>query len=86
MLAFSWTAGNLTEQLRFELTPNGAGCQLVFTTRIARDSFMAPRTATGWHVCLDHLVAALDHRTPPSEQLPEELMPVYQSLTEPLTR
>lgn len=85
VFAFSWTAGNLTEQLRFELTPDGEGCRLVFTTSIDRDSFMAPRTATGWHFCLDHLVATLDRSEPPGEQLQAELMPTYQAMTDPVT-
>lgn len=85
LFAFSWTAGTLTEQLRFELTPDGDGCRLVFITIIGRDSFMAPRTATGWHVCLDHLVAALEGSQPPGEQLQAELMPVYQAMTDPVT-
>lgn len=86
VFAFSWTAEDLTEQLRFELTPNSGGCELVLTTLIARDRFMAPRTATGWHVCLDHLVAVLDRSEPRGEQLQAELMPVYQSMTDPVTR
>ena len=85
VFAFSWTAAELTEQLRFELTPDGEGCRLVFITTIDRDRFMAPRTATGWHVCLAHLVATLDRSERPGEQLQAELMPVYQSMTDPVT-
>jgi uncharacterized protein YndB with AHSA1/START domain len=85
VFAFSWTAGNLTEKLRFELTPDGEGCRLVFTTIIDRDAFMAPRTATGWHVCLDHFAAVLDDSEPPGEQLQAKLMPTYQAMTDPVT-
>ena len=86
VFAFSWTAGELTEGLRFELAPEGNGCRLVFITSIDRDSFMAPRTATGWHVCLEHLVAALDGSEAPGEQRQAELMPGYQAMTERLIR
>ena len=82
VFAFSW----MTEHLRFELEPDGTGCRLVFTTIIDRDGFMAPRTATGWHVCLAHLVAALDGSGQPSDLRQAELMPEYEAIVEPLTR
>ncbi|MET0390693.1 MAG: SRPBCC domain-containing protein [Polyangiales bacterium] len=42
------------ELLRFELTPLADGCKLVFITTFV-ERVIAPRSAAGWHGCLDHL-------------------------------
>ncbi|WP_175476926.1 SRPBCC domain-containing protein [Ruania alba] len=51
---FTWE----TEQLRFDLIPDGAGTLLTLTVRAEKP---APRgfasTATGYHLCIDALVA-----------------------------
>lgn len=72
VFAFDW----MGELIRFELQADAAGCRLVFTHRFARDAAQAPRNATGWHVCLDVLEAALAGReAPPDRQA--ELISVY---------
>ncbi|MFF3764092.1 SRPBCC family protein [Streptomyces sp. NPDC001922] len=45
--------------VRFELSPDGAGCVLVFT-HVFDDRFAAASYASGWQVCLDALSAELD--------------------------
>jgi uncharacterized protein YndB with AHSA1/START domain len=55
LLEYTW-AGDV---LRWELTPDGKGCLLVFTT-IPGDRANASRDATGWHFCLDNLEARVD--------------------------
>lgn len=82
VFAFSW----MTEHLRFELEPEVEGCRLVFITVIDRDGFMAPRTATGWHVCLEHLVAVLDGTDRPGEDRPAKLMPGYEAMVDRVSR
>jgi uncharacterized protein YndB with AHSA1/START domain len=47
------------DRLRWELTPQGAGTSLVFTTWIGDPSIGAD-AAAGYHVCLDRLEALLD--------------------------
>ena len=46
------------ERSRFEVTPDGGGCRLTFTTTYDRVGKSA-RDAAGWHVCLDRLEAEL---------------------------
>ena len=47
--------------IRFELTPEGTGCLLVFT-HIFDDRYAAASYASGWQVCLDALEAVVDDR------------------------
>ena len=54
VLEYTWE-GDL---LRWELVPEGAGCVLIFTT-IPGDRANVARDATGWHICLDNLEAAV---------------------------
>jgi uncharacterized protein YndB with AHSA1/START domain len=54
LLEYTWG----DERLRFELTPNGTGTELVFTASFA-DLGKAARDGAGWHVCLDLLGYAL---------------------------
>jgi uncharacterized protein YndB with AHSA1/START domain len=62
--AFRWGG----DELRFELTPDGAGCRLVFSQTLGDNPLWIARLATarqaaGWHACLDQLGARLDGRT-----------------------
>jgi uncharacterized protein YndB with AHSA1/START domain len=54
LLAYSWGE----DVLRWTLTPDGAGCLLVFTDTISERG-KAARDGAGWHVCLDGLQALL---------------------------
>ncbi len=54
LLAFTWG----DDPLRFELTPDGAGCRLVFTHQFENRAG-ATRFAAGWSVCLDLLPGVL---------------------------
>ncbi|WP_232376090.1 SRPBCC family protein [Amycolatopsis aidingensis] len=59
LFAFEWNG----DVLRFELTPDGTGCLLVFTHTVSPDNggwLAAARNAAGWDTCLAALVAALD--------------------------
>ncbi|HUE25169.1 MAG TPA: SRPBCC domain-containing protein, partial [Solirubrobacteraceae bacterium] len=58
-LAFWWGE----DHLRFELAPVEGGTQtdLRFTVLLGAED-KAARDGAGWHVCLDRLDAALDHR------------------------
>jgi uncharacterized protein YndB with AHSA1/START domain len=47
-----------TDTLRFELRPDGAGTELVFTDTITEVG-KAARDTAGWHGCLDRLESAL---------------------------
>lgn len=73
VFAFDW-AGEL---LRFELEADAGGCRLVFTHRFPRDVAQAPRNATGWHMCLEHLEAALADREGPPPERQAELKAAY---------
>lgn len=59
LLEFDWEG----DVMRIELRPDGEGTELVFT-----DTFdelgKAARDTTGWHVCLDALVAHLEGEPP----------------------
>jgi uncharacterized protein YndB with AHSA1/START domain len=50
LFAFTWDG----DALRFELSPDGAGCRLRFT-HVFEQADTAARDAAGWHVCLDVL-------------------------------
>ena len=54
MLAYRWGE----DVLRWSLTPDGAGCLLVFTDTLAERG-KAARDGAGWHLCLDALVTHL---------------------------
>lgn len=60
---FSWTWDRDT--LIFELHPSPTGTRLVFTTWIVDTTAGVHKTAAGYHVCLDQLVALLDTGNPP---------------------
>jgi uncharacterized protein YndB with AHSA1/START domain len=57
LLEFRWGP----DTLRFEITPDGDGCQLTLTDTI-EELGKAARDAAGWHECLDHLQDHLDGR------------------------
>ncbi len=60
ILAYRWA----TDVLRWELRPDGSGCQLTFTDTI--DTYgKAARDGAGWHVSLEALTARLDGDEPP---------------------
>jgi uncharacterized protein YndB with AHSA1/START domain len=60
LLAFRWG----DEDLRFELSPAGAGTLLNFTASFD-EMGKAARDGTGWHLCLDRLMFVLDGETGP---------------------
>ncbi|MEU6081239.1 SRPBCC family protein [Streptomyces sp. NPDC047108] len=47
--------------IRFELSPEGTGCRLVFT-HVFDDRYAAASYASGWQVCLDAFEAVVDDR------------------------
>ncbi|TDD65688.1 SRPBCC family protein [Jiangella aurantiaca] len=57
LLEYTWG----TETLRWELTPDGDGCRLVFRNTIGDDG-AGPAVAGGWHAGLELLEAALSGR------------------------
>ena len=58
---FEWTWD--TDVLRWELDEVDGGTGLTFTTCLAPDDEDAVRTASGYHVCLDHLEQLLEGNT-----------------------
>lgn len=60
LLEFTWG----TDRLRFELSPDGAGCTLRFGDSVD-ELGKAARDGTGWHVCLDRLEHELARTSPP---------------------
>jgi uncharacterized protein YndB with AHSA1/START domain len=58
LLAYTWG----TSALRFELEPDGDGCQLIFTDTLPREE--SAKNAAGWEVCLDSLEATLAGEEP----------------------
>jgi hypothetical protein len=59
LLAFTWNQ----ETLRFELSPDGDGCRLVFVNTFT-DGTKAARDGAGWHNCLDRLADLLAGHAP----------------------
>ncbi|MEA2292769.1 MAG: hypothetical protein QOE86_408 [Solirubrobacteraceae bacterium] len=69
-LAYTW----YTNELRFELEPDGDGATLLRLTALLGEREAAARDAAGWHVCLDRLEQALatgDAEAPDSRPTPE---------------
>jgi len=63
VFSFRWQ----DDVLRFELVPDGDGCQLHFSHVISDSmggALAAGRNAAGWDTCLDTLVATLDAHPP----------------------
>lgn len=63
LLSLGWSG----DELRFELSPDGDGCRLVFTHTLSGQALggglrAAARTAAGWDTCLWMLAARLDGR------------------------
>jgi uncharacterized protein YndB with AHSA1/START domain len=63
VLEFTW----VDDVLRFEITPEQGGSRLDFITTLG-ERVTAPRTAAGWHNCLDYLGERLGE--PKSEKQP----------------
>jgi uncharacterized protein YndB with AHSA1/START domain len=49
-----------TDRLRFELTPDGEGTTLTFTTWLGEAGTGVEQTAAGYHLCFDVLAELLD--------------------------
>jgi uncharacterized protein YndB with AHSA1/START domain len=58
-LEYTW--GN--DVVRFELSPEEEGCQLVMIESIKTITEHTPRDLAGWHVCLDVIEALLNGNT-----------------------
>jgi uncharacterized protein YndB with AHSA1/START domain len=83
VFAFDWEG----ELVRFELTPDAAGCLLVFLHVFDPDRAQAPRNATGWHLCLDGLRRALAGQEPKGHEREAELVPLYsEALAEAMSQ
>ncbi|HEX7049933.1 MAG TPA: SRPBCC family protein [Longimicrobiales bacterium] len=67
LLEFTWggseDGSTPLEHVRFELTPDGAGCVLIFTTTYDAVGKSA-RDAAGWHVCFENLARRLAGEEP----------------------
>lgn len=61
---FSWMWDRDT--LTFELHPTDNGTRLVFTTWVVDTTAGVHKTAAGYHLCLDQLIALLDTDNPPA--------------------
>ena len=70
------------DTLIFELHPIDTGTRLVFTTWVVDTTAGVHRTAAGYHVCLDQLVALLDTDDPPPfvDQDPTQYEMTYSAL------
>ncbi len=55
VLAYTWGE----DQVRFELTSESAGCQLVLVETIQELTSHTSKDLAGWHVCLDGIKALL---------------------------
>ena len=77
---FSWMWDRDT--LIFELHPTDTGTRLVFTTWVVDTTAGVDKTAAGYHVCLDQLVALLDTDDPPPfvDQDPTHLEATYAAM------
>jgi uncharacterized protein YndB with AHSA1/START domain len=75
LLEFTWG----DDPLRFELTPDGDGCVLVFSQRFEGKA-AAPRLAAGWTICLGNLDALLDG----TSAAPADWFPLYQQYAKEL--
>ncbi|QQZ60246.1 SRPBCC family protein [Paenibacillus sonchi] len=56
ILEYTW--GN--DRVRFELSPDGAGCRLLLIEHITEITGHTAKDLSGWHVCLDVIGALLD--------------------------
>jgi uncharacterized protein YndB with AHSA1/START domain len=84
VLEFTWGYSeediDTPERSRFELTPEGDGCRLTFTTTYDRVGKSA-RDAAGWHVCFDLLEEHLAGE-PASPHSPERWKPLNRHYIE----
>ncbi len=73
LLEFRWG----TDVIRLEVAPRGGGSTLTLLDTIDGVG-KAARDGAGWHVCLDHLGAHLDGRSPsPADELWLQVHPRY---------
>jgi uncharacterized protein YndB with AHSA1/START domain len=77
VFAYTW-GGDL---LRFELTPDGSGCVLVFT-HVFDDRALGAQHATGWDLHLDRLGATLDGREVSDVELMEGFAELHERYAE----
>ena len=70
------------DTLIFELHPADGGTRLVFTTWVVDTTAGVHRTAAGYHVCLDQLVALVDTDDPAPfiDQDPTAYEATYEAL------
>ncbi|WP_028547500.1 SRPBCC family protein [Paenibacillus sp. UNC451MF] len=59
VLAYTWGE----DQVRFELSSEPSGCQLLLKEDITAITSHTPKDLAGWHVCLDVIEALLDGKT-----------------------
>ena len=59
VLEYTWA----DDMVRFELSPETEGCNLVLNEKLNKITEHTPRDLAGWHVCLDVIHALLDGRT-----------------------
>jgi uncharacterized protein YndB with AHSA1/START domain len=59
VLEYTWA----DDMVRFELSPETEGCNLVLNEKLNKITEHTPRDLAGWHVCLDVIHALLDGPT-----------------------
>lgn len=70
--------------VRFELSDESEGCQLVLVEKISKTTDHTPRDLAGWHVCLDVIEALLNGRTVESRR--EEWNKWYEKYVEAVNK
>ncbi len=70
--------------VRFELSDESEGCQLVLVEKISKITDHTPRDLAGWHVCLDVIEALLNGRTVESRR--EEWNKWYEKYVEAVNK
>lgn len=79
LLEYTWDK----DRVRFELTRQAEGSQLVFTEIVQEVTDHTPRDLAGWHVCLNAIEALLEGRDMGSEEQEwEELYEEYKATLE----
>ncbi|HET9456654.1 MAG TPA: SRPBCC family protein [Candidatus Limnocylindrales bacterium] len=63
LLEFRWDR----DRLRFELSPDGDGCRLIFVNTLHDETYGPHQVGAGWHVCFEWLEALLVGRAPKRE-------------------
>ena len=60
LLEFRWDR----DRLRFELSPDGDGCRLVFVNTLHDETYAPHQVGAGWHLCFEWLEAVLGGAAP----------------------